>query len=267
MEYDWVQDTFGWAAAALTLFFIITPIIPFYNVIKGKLNFEDTPGQYITANYLNYFCWYLYGDLLYSFQLKYCNLVGTIVSGILLSIYLYYEVKKYTADAILNGLILVSGTYLIYVTLTNIIDDDKIIGTICIVTYLIVLAFPARIIIKVLRNKNYYIIQFCSSWLSMLISSCWVIYGVLYDEIYIVFPHIIKIILDMIQITIFVNYRRKYPSIRIGDKEDMNGTSSTVFENNDNDIITKKEDSENKGDDDANSNLKEKPVKIVEKMN
>lgn len=264
MEYDWVQDTFGWVAAALTLFFIITPIIPFYNVIKGKMNFEDTPGQYITANYLNYFCWYLYGDLLYSFQLKYCNLVGAITSGILLCIYLYYEVKKYTADAILNGLILVSGTYLIYVTLTNIIDDDKIIGTICIITYLILLAFPVRIIIKVLRHKNYNIIQFCSSWLSMLISSCWVIYGVLYDEIYIVFPHIIKIILDMIQITIFVNYRRKYPSI--GEREDNNGTSSTVFENNENDGI-KKEDSENKGDDEANSNLKEKPVKIIEKMN
>ena len=265
MEYDWVQDTFGWIAAALTLFFIITPIIPFYNVIKGKLNFEDAPGQYVTANYLNYFCWYLYGDLLYSFQLKYCNLVGAIISGILLCIYLYYEVKKYTADAILNGLILVSGTYLMYVTLTNIIDDDKIFGTICIITYLIVLAFPVRIIIKVLRHKNYNIIQFCSSWLSMLISSCWVIYGVLYDEIYIAFPHIIKIILDMIQITIFVNYRKKYPSI--GDREDTNGTSSTVFENNENDVITKKEDSEIKGDDEANSNLKEKPVKIVEKIN
>ena len=69
----------------------------------------------------------------------------------------------------------------------------------------------------------------------------------------------------MIQITIFVNYRRKYPSI--GDREDTNGTSSTVFENNENDVTTKKEDSEIKGDDEANSNLKEKPVKIVEKMN
>lgn len=69
----------------------------------------------------------------------------------------------------------------------------------------------------------------------------------------------------MIQITIFVNYRRKYPSI--GDREDTNGTSSTVFENNENDVITKKEDSEIKGDDEANSTLKEKPVKIVEKMN
>ena len=55
MEFDWVQDSFGWAAATLTLFFIITPMIPFYQVIKGKLNYEDTPGPFVTLNYFNYF--------------------------------------------------------------------------------------------------------------------------------------------------------------------------------------------------------------------
>lgn len=263
MEFDWVQDSFGWAAATLTLFFIITPMIPFYQVIKGKLNYEDTPGPFVTLNYFNYFCWYLYGDLLYSFQLKYCNLVGAISCAILLCIYLYYEVKKYVADAILNFLILVSGSYMVYVSLTNIIDDDKIIGLICIGTYLLVLFFPAQLIYKVLREKNYYRIQFCSEWLSLLISSCWVIYGVLYDEIYIVIPQLIKIILSMIQITIFVNYRRKYPGI--GEKE--NG-SNVVFENTGNEENNKKDDNNIKEvEEDIQSNIKEKPVKIVGKIN
>ena len=74
------QDLFGWAATCLTLCFYCSPILPFINVLKGKLNFEDTPGILVTSIYINSFCWYIYGDTIFSEPIKICNLIGVIIS-------------------------------------------------------------------------------------------------------------------------------------------------------------------------------------------
>ena len=58
---DKVQEIFGWIATCLTMCFYISPVFPFINVFKNKLNYEDTPIIVVTTSYLNCFCWYIYG--------------------------------------------------------------------------------------------------------------------------------------------------------------------------------------------------------------
>ena len=257
---DKVQEIFGWVATGLTMCFYISPIIPFINVFRGKLNYEDTPAIIISTSYVNCFCWYIYGDMIFSDQIKMCNLIGAISSLVLICIYLAYEVRKYTVDAILNALIIITGSYAVYRGLTIIIDDDAIIGKICNCTSLIVFLSPIQLIIRVIKEKNYNLIPIYTAWVSLASTSCWVTYGAFITDLYVIFPNAIGILLAIIQIIVFLNYKRKYPGI--GDRE----SSSTI------DIVTtgndegKKEESSNiKEDDENEKNIKEKPVKIVGK--
>ena len=139
------------------------------------------------------------------------------------------------------------------------IEDDAIIGKICAGTHCLIFYFPIRLIYKVLKEKNFMLIPFCQAWGSLLMSISWVVYGILITEIYVVFPHCINIILATVQIILFLNYRRKYPIINGKD------FSSTIgIENEDNKKEDKVKEEINEDNDDQ---LKERPVKIVEKEN
>ena len=73
---DTVQEYLGWAACGISVLYYIAPIFPFLQVLKGKLNFEDTPGVFVTTCYINTFIWYIYGDMIFSDQVNYSNMVA-----------------------------------------------------------------------------------------------------------------------------------------------------------------------------------------------
>ena len=91
---DNLEDIFGWVALALTMFIYISPTIPFFNVLRGLISYEETPGILVSATYVNCFCWYIYGDMIFSDQVKICNCIGAICSLCFITIYLVYEIKK-----------------------------------------------------------------------------------------------------------------------------------------------------------------------------
>ena len=254
-----IRETFGWIATFLTMFLYINIVIPYINLIKGKINYEDTPGIIVIANYINCFCWYIYGDMIYSYQIKYCNLIGAIISLILMFIYLAYEIKKYAIDAILNSIMIISGTYAAYRALTILIEDDDILGRVVVGTSCGVFLSPILLIYKVIKEKNYNLIPIHSAYVSIGSTFCWIGYGVLTTDLYVIFPYLTALILSIIQIVIFFNYKKRY--FTIGEKE---FTSTIGIETNGNDNENK-ETTPIKGEEDSQINSKEKPVKIMEK--
>ena len=104
MEMEIIQDCIGWLAATITVLSFIPPVFPYLKVIKGKLSFEDTPGLFVTISYVNNFCWSIYGDMIFSDQIKYCYMIGGGINIVLMVIYLAYEVKKYLVDSIFKYL-------------------------------------------------------------------------------------------------------------------------------------------------------------------
>ena len=153
-----VQECFGLIASCLNICFYLTPIVSFINVLKGKLNFEDTPGVYVTCCYVNCFIWYIYGDMIFSDQVKISNCISAIICLVFILIYLAYELKKYTIDSVLNTLILITGSWAVYRALTIVIDDDRVVGDIAIGTTLIIFISPIQIMYKVFKEKNYNLI-------------------------------------------------------------------------------------------------------------
>ena len=255
-----IQDLFGWAATCLSICFYFYPFFPFLNILKGKLNYEDSPGILVTSIYINSFCWYIYGDTIFSDPIKICNFIGAFISFFYMLIYLAYEIKKYTVDAILNILIIFTGSYAVYKGFTIMIDDDTIIGKICFGTSCLVFFTPIQIIYRVTKEKNYNIIPIYLATSSLFSSCFWIIHGVFIKDLYIVFPNLIGIILAKIQIFIFLKYKRKYPGI--GETE----SSSTIgIETNENEK-ERKEEGSNRDDEDAPAKEKEKSVKIVSRI-
>ena len=251
------QEYFGWAAACLNVCHYIAPVIPFINVIKGKLNYEDTPGVFISTCYANSFVWYIYGDMILSDQIKIANCIIACISLILIFIYLIYELKKYWLDSILNALILMSGSWAVYRTLVYLVDDEKIIGKIAVATLLLVYLNPIYILYKVIKEKNYIIIPIYPIWVYLFGCVAWIIYGIYLSDLYIVIPHIGGIIISLLQILIFVNYKRKYPVINEKIYSSTIGIESTGKE--------EPKIKENSVKIDENLPGKEKPVKIITK--
>ena len=259
---DSIEDVFGWVATVLTMCFYISPIIPFINVFKGKLSYEDTPAILVTASYCNCFCWYIYGDMIFSDQVKICNGIGAISSLCLICIYLVYEIRKYTLDAILNALIILTGSYAVYRGLTIVVDDDAVVGKICNVTAIIVFLSPIQILYRVFREKNnYFLIPIYTAWVSLFSTGCWVTYGIMISDVYIQIPNIIGIILARVQICTYMIFKKKYPTINENQKDRDTSTIDI-----DNTTDERKESSHIKEDEENQNDFKEKPVKISSKF-
>ena len=255
---DKVQEISGWLAMAVTTCSFLFPVFPYLNVLRGRMNYEDTPSFFVISSYINYFCMYVYGDLVFSDQVKNCYLVGSIINCVLMVIYLVYEIRRYLVDTILNALILITGTWALYRCLTIIIDDDRIVGKICILTFCVVFITPVQILYRVLKERNYNLIPIYNCWVSLCFSSLWIVYAIFISDFYILFPNIINIILSLAQIAVYINLSRKYPAI--GQRE----FSSTIgIETTTNEEI-KNVESQIKIDEDT-ENKKEKPVKIINK--
>ena len=254
MEY--VQETFGWIATGLSICGFISPIFPYLNVIRGRLSFEETPAVLVTTSYVNYFCWYVYGDMIFSDQIKYCYIIGSCINLVLMVIYLVYEIRRYLVDTILNTLILVTGTWALYRALTIIIDDDRIVGKICVGTSCIVFLNQVQIIYKVLKDRNYNLIPIYNCWIALFSSICWVVYGIFITDFYLVFANTILIILSLVQVIIYINFSRKYPP---PGKAEFSSTIGIETTSNDE---TKKEETPIKIDEENDVKGKEKPVKI-----
>ena len=251
-----VQEGFGWLATGLSICGFISPIFPYLNVLRGRLSFEETPAVLVTTSYVNYFCWYVYGDMIFSDQIKYCYIIGSSINLVLMVIYLVYEIRRYLVDTILNTLILVTGTWALYRALTIIIDDDRIVGKICVGTSCIVFLNQVQIVYKVLKDRNYNLIPIYNCWIALFSSICWVVYGIFITDFYLVFPNAILIILSLVQVIVYINFSRKYPPP--GKAE----FSSTIgIETTPNDEI-KKEETPIKIDEENEVKGKEKPVKI-----
>ena len=181
---DTIQESIGWIAATFNICFYLTPTFNFVKVLKGKVNFEESPGVYVTTCYVNSFIWFIYGDMILIFML----------------IYLAFELRKYFIDAILNTLILITGSWAVYRALTIVIDDDRVVGDICIGTTFIIFLSPIQILYKVFKEKNYNIIPVFAAIIYLSGCLSWFIYAIFIKDFYLAFPHALGVILSGVAI-------------------------------------------------------------------
>ena len=234
---DKTTEFYGWIASFLTALLFLNPIKSFIKLIKGKIEFQNSPAFLVTVCYISNICWYVYGEKISSKPLKCCNLFGMIVNFILIFIYLFFEIRVYTIDAILNCLIVIIGTYELYKSFDIIFDDDESIGNLCMGTQFMILLYPLKLIIRAVYQKNYTLIPivFVCIFLSAKIS--WIYYGVNLLNVNIIYPNIVGFVLGITSIIVYLVYKGKYkilkdsePSeaIEIEDNENKKNTIEMI---------------------------------------
>ena len=206
-----IQEIFGWVAFGLTTITFCFPIPPYIKVLKGQIDYEETPSFLACSLYINYFCWSVYGDMIFSNQLKYCFCIGSIIIACLMLIYLYFEIRKFLVDTILNTLILITGSYALYRTLTIIVDDDRNVGKICLSTNLLAYFTSVQTIYKVIKDKSYILISIKSCLITICSTICWTIYGCIISDVYLIVSFIISSVICLAQIILYFYFKRKYP--------------------------------------------------------
>ena len=208
------QHFFGWSATYLTALFYISLITPFFKIFKGQMKYQDAPIFVTYVSYVNCILWFIYGSLIFSSQIRICNLIGGISTFILIFIYLSYQIRKYIIDSILNAIIVIYGTYILYNYLTIIITDKaSMIGNFCIIAKFFVFISPIQLIYRVIKEKNYILIPIYASFVSFLSGLCWVIYGFYINDLHVVFPNFVGIILGITQFYVYFYYKMKYSPI------------------------------------------------------
>ena len=203
-------EVFGWIATYLSIPVFMSPTIDFIEVLKGTLSYEKTPIFLILTTYFNCLTWYYYGCLNINQNIKMCNLIGIISSLIFSIIYIAYEIKKLFTDAILNALIIFTGTWASKRQLTINYAEFTILGNICIGTTLIQLSYPSFLIYRVIKEKNYKLIPLVTTIFFLLSGICWIIYGLIENYYYIIFANLLNVFVSVAQIIVYKNYQNKY---------------------------------------------------------
>ena len=257
MDY---QNIFGYVATCLSTCFYLSLAVPFLNVLRCKLNYEYTPIIFIDTIYVDALTWYIYADKIVCDQLKLCNTIGACCTLLLIVIYLAFEVKKYTIDSILNCLILILGTLVIYKGLTLVVEDADMIGRICIGTKVLTFIIPIILTFRVIKEKNYRLISLNSTITYMMSCIGWILFGKATFDINIMVPNAIGVFLFFIQFIVYLNFKKKYPTYR-GDSSTIGIESgSTEFKKDESTTMNMNIDEE------SQEKAKEKPVKIVTRL-
>ena len=224
------KEKIFWISFIFSLYFFILPSISFYKMFKGKISVEETPISLVVTTYISCFCWYIYSDLLYSTQIRLINLIGVIINGALIIIYSLYQVKKSLSDAVLNILIIISGSYLIYLTFDQIIENDETIGKICIGVVCLLSFFQLKTILKIMGEKNINAVPIFQAWFTLITVTLWGFYGYMINEYYIIFPQILFGILTSIQIWFYAYCKNNKFYMTFQSDEDFNKDSSNIKE-------------------------------------
>ena len=213
-----IQEIIGWTAFGFSLYIFFIQMLPFYLMIKGKLSIDDTPIALVTFIYISSFCWYIYSDMLDSDQIRIISLIGIILNSFMIIIYIIYEGKKYLFDAVLNLLIIISGSYLIYLVLDTMIEDDETIGKICVGVVCILSIFKIKNILKSFAEKTLDYIYICQSWFTLATVTLWGFYGFMISELYVIILQIIFGFLSIIEISVYAHYKNNKFKINLNNE-------------------------------------------------
>ena len=254
------EDILGWIGAIINVSIFLFPAIPFINVFKGKLNYENTPMMQIFTGYCNCFAWYYFAYFYHYDQIKICNIIGLISYLLLITTYLAYETKKYLVDAILNALLIFNGTWAAYKALNDVLTTWETIENVCFGTTCVYNIYHLHLIYRVIKEKNYKIIPVKTAIASILSGICWIIFGISYLNYIISKCHAIGILVSVAEIVVCHIYKKKYQSIEQISEIDTIGIENYGSDEGGNKIMKTVP---VKLDDDEDDKIKQKPVVIL----
>ncbi|XP_017972712.1 PREDICTED: bidirectional sugar transporter N3 [Theobroma cacao] len=206
----------------LSFMVYLAPLPTFLRVYRKKSTegFQSIP--YVVA-LVSAVLWIYYATLKSNaFLLMTINSFGCFVETIYTVVFIIYAPKKARILTMKLLLLFNFGGLLLILLLTHFFSKGPsrihIVGWFCVVSSAGVFAAPLSIMRLVVRTKSVEFMPFALSFFLTLSAIMWLIYGVLLKDFYISLPNIIGVVLGMIQMVLFVVYK-KYKNIENEQKQ------------------------------------------------
>ena len=219
-----ITDMLGWIGTIVSICFFASPAPKFYYLIKKKVRYEDINIIIILGNYISSVVWLIYGFSIKLKQIKICYSIGALLSLIWIWIFLTYMSKKKMTKAMILLMALSVLTFAIYIILTVVITDKKLIGNICFIVCSLSYISPAQLIIKVINSKNYKLISIYSAIIASIGYGSWTIFGLFKFIGNIIIPNLVGLVFSLAQIILYRVYKNKTALT-----EELNNISHSVI--------------------------------------
>ena len=197
-----VGDIFGWVGSVISIYFFLSPGVPFYKLIKGQIKLSDSSGLLLIFTFFNCILWFNYGLLLNRPQMFTTNGAGCGITLIFVTIYLIFLTKlKYyfTILALILLLVIMGGiSYLSYYVIYF-----KAVWIAANVFNVLMYAATGEKIYRVIKTKNYQLMPIFSIIGAFLSSLCWLIYALLDFEINVLIPNALGLVLSVVQLIVY----------------------------------------------------------------
>ena len=206
-----ITDILGWIGSFVSICFFASPAMQFYNLLKKKIKYTDIQIIIILANYISSIVWLIYGFAINLKQIKVCYSIGTLLSLIWIWTYLINMGKTKFTRAMIFTMLLSVISFLIYIILTVIITDKKVVGEICFIVCCISYIYPIQLIIKVINSKNYNFIPIYSIVISSIGYGSWALFGLFHFNANIIIPNLVGLTFSLVLLILYRVYKNKTP--------------------------------------------------------
>ena len=205
---DLGSTIFGWVGTALALYFYIAPIVPFVKVIKGQMTWKQSPGVLLLCSFLNCILWSDYGLITNQFLLYLANGLGGTITLIYITIFLIHVADRKVLLSLFYNFFLICCIVEIYFVFYYLVPS-KVTGIIANIFNVLMYAAPGEKIYQICKGASYQLIPIWSTIGGTACSTSWMCYGIYQKDIYVVIPNALGVLASIVQIVIFVIYRRK----------------------------------------------------------
>ena len=205
---DLGSTIFGWVGNALALYFYIAPIVPFVKVIKGEMTWKQSPGVLLLCSFLNCILWSDYGLITNQFLLYLANGLGGTITLIYITIFLIHVADRKVLLSLFYNFFLICCIVEIYFVFYYLVPF-KVTGIIANIFNVLMYAAPGEKIYQICKGASYQLIPIWSTIGGTACSTSWMCYGIYQKDIYVVIPNALGVLASIVQIVIFIIYRRK----------------------------------------------------------
>ncbi|CAI9767379.1 unnamed protein product [Fraxinus pennsylvanica] len=204
--------TFGILGNLVSFMVYLAPVPTFYRVYKKKSTegFHSVP--YVIALFSS-MVWLFYAwDKADEFLLITINSVGCITEAIYVAIYIVYAHKKARILTLKLLLLLNVGGFGLIIILSHFLTNGskrvQVLGWISVSVTTSVYIAPLSIMKQVIRTKSVEFMPISLSFFLILSAVMWFSYGLLLKDMYIAIPNILGLIFGVLQITLYMIYKR-----------------------------------------------------------
>lgn len=195
----------------------ITPIVPFYEIIRGKENVRIFPESMIFFNILCPHLWACYWIRQNIFIPFFSAIFGLILALLFSTIYLYFYLGKNMVKWLLSLVCKFAVIVAFHFFLLDILPSHHYIGTAAMLVGIFTSIAPAQNVLKVIRERNYKLIPICSCVFGGLCNFSWLAFGIMLKDIYNIIPNAICFTINLSNTLIWCYF---YSTSKKEEKED-----------------------------------------------